>query len=106
MKPGEGYDSKGVPIYPGDLVRSYHFTGARWRKKYYLYHVAVWDAAKERMGMVPTSHLEPTLQGFGGDCTLETYMRHSVESRVIHGRGPGDCLDYTDRPKKKPQPKE
>lgn len=39
-QPGGVYDRKGVPIHPGDLIRSFHFIGAR-RKRYYLYHVAV-----------------------------------------------------------------
>lgn len=41
-QPGECHDSNGVPIYPGDLLRTFHFTGPR-RRKWYLYHVAVYE---------------------------------------------------------------
>ena len=96
-QPGECHDSKGVPIYPGDLLKSYHFTDRR-RRKWYLYHVAVMRDGALRM--VPTSHLEPTLVSGGGGCLLSDELANALE--VIHGHGPDDCLDYTDRPKHKP----
>lgn len=95
------YDRKGVPIYPGDLLKSFHFTGAR-RKKYWLYHVVV--APPERAGttfpleMVPTSHLEPTKRSGGGRCPLVDWLASNAE--VIAGSGPGEILDFEDRPKK------
>lgn len=101
-QPGECYDIKGVPIHPGDLLKSYHFTQARWRKRNYLYHTACYlDGA---MWMVPTAELEPTLVGRGGKCLLSDDLAATVE--VILGHGPGDCIDYTDRPKRKLQPQE
>lgn len=33
-------DKKGIPIMPGDLIKVYHFTGAR-KKKHYMYKI-VW----------------------------------------------------------------
>lgn len=96
-QPGEVFDKKGVPVYPGDLIRSFHFTGAR-RKKYYLYHTAVYkDGA---MHMVPTAHLEPSCVKGGGSCLLSQDLMADAE--VIAGHGPGDCLDHTDREKRKP----
>jgi hypothetical protein len=35
------YDKNGIPILEGDLLRSYHFTGAR-KRKHYLYKKAIW----------------------------------------------------------------
>ena len=35
MKPA--YDSKGIPMEPGDVLRSFHFSTKR--KNFYLYHV-------------------------------------------------------------------
>jgi len=94
-QPGELYDLKGVPIYPGDLLRSYHFTGAR-RKRYYLYHTVVLDGG---LRMVPTSHLEPSKSKEGGSCLLSQDLADNAE--IIAGYGPKGCLDYCDRPKRK-----
>lgn len=98
-QPGELHDINMVPIYPGDLIRSFHFTGVR-RKKHYLYHTAVYkDGA---MWMVPTSHLEPTKASGGGDCLMAQDFLIDFEAEVIAGYGPEKCLDYTDRKKVKP----
>ena len=35
------YDKNGIPILEGDLLRAYHFTGAR-KRKHYLYKKAIW----------------------------------------------------------------
>lgn len=95
-QPGEVFDKRGVPVYPGDLIRSYHFRDRRGRT-YYLYHVAVFkDGA---MWLVPTSHLEPTKSKGGGSCLLSQNLM--VEARVISGYGPGNFIDYTDRPRRK-----
>lgn len=95
MLPGECYDKRGIPIYPGDLIRSPHFQTKR--KKYYLYHVAVFNG--EYMEMVPTSHLHEPLQQGGGRCLLSQNLVDDAE--VIHGHGPGEILDAWDRPRKK-----
>ena len=92
------YDKKGVPIYPGDLLRTYHFTGAR-RKVHYLYHVVV-DSGLKALQMVPTSHLEPTKRCHGG-CAYLKHMNTNTQSEVISGHGPGDILSFEERPKKK-----
>lgn len=34
------YDKNRRPIYPGDVLKVYHFTGAR-RKKHYMYKLAI-----------------------------------------------------------------
>ena len=95
-QPGELVDSRGIPIYPGDLLRSYHFTDRKGRK-YYLYHTAVYrDGA---MVMVPTCHLEPTRIKGGGSCLMSDEIAATI--KVISGYGPGDCLDHIDRPRRK-----
>jgi hypothetical protein len=93
-KPGEVFDKHGIPIYPGDLLRTFHFRGKR-RKIYYLYHVAVWDAKYECMSMVPVSYLEPTRANRGGQC----WLSQGIETEIIDGTGPGDFLCHTERPK-------
>ncbi len=55
-QPGECHDSKGIPIYPGDLLRSFHFRGQR-RRIFYLYHVAIFDSEAGGMRMMPASYL-------------------------------------------------
>lgn len=101
------HDKNGFPIYPGDLLRSLHFVGAR-RKKYWLYHVVT--APPDRAGtslplyLVPTSHLEPTKQAGGGRCPLTEDMASSME--ILAGHGPGDILDYEDRPRIRRRAKE
>lgn len=98
-KPGEAVDEWGVPIYPGDLVRAPHFKERNGRR-HYLYHVATWNPKLNSIEMVPTQELEPTLQGHGGRYWIG--KGEVVRGRVIHGFGPGDCLDFDDRPKRKP----
>lgn len=97
-KPGDVHDKRGVPIYPGDLIRSFHFIGPR-KRRYYLYHVAVWNSEESCMEMVPTSELEPSRRNRGGRCWLTQDLMHDAE--VISGHGPGNIIDYLDRPKVK-----
>lgn len=101
-QPGELHDMRGVPIYPGDLLRSFHFK-ERSGRTHYLYHTAVYafdkDGKHGHMRIVPTSHLEPSKVSGGGDCLLSEDL--AATCRVISGCGPGDCLDYADRPRKR-----
>lgn len=94
MKPGDVYDKNGVPVYPGDLVRTFHFTGPR-RRRFYLYHTAV--CVEGHLRLIPTSHLEPSKIKGGGTCWLRQELMEYAE--VIDGCGPGDCLDWTERAK-------
>jgi hypothetical protein len=94
-QPGELYDKHGRPIYPGDLLRSFHFIEARYRRRRYLYHVAVMrDGA---MRMEPTAFLH-SRKG-GGECLMSQELLDSNEAEIIDGHGPGDCLDFYDRPR-------
>jgi hypothetical protein len=93
-KPGQIHDSNGYPIYPGDLLRSYHFRGKR-NKTYYLYHVAVF--VNGYMEFVPTSHLQPEEVKDGGRGMLgQNYEGHFT---IINGHGPEPYLSYEDRPR-------
>jgi len=91
-KPGELADRRGIPIYPGDLLKSPHFTDHRGHR-YYLYHVAVMGT--HGLEMVPVSHLEPTKVSGGGRCLLSRGL--AEQAQVIDGYGPGDTLDFRDR---------
>lgn len=72
----EPYDKRGYPIHEGDLLRSYHFTGAGSRNRY-LYHTAV--MRNGRMHAVPTSHLVESKVSGGGDCIITPSLMHEVE---------------------------
>jgi hypothetical protein len=94
-QPGELADKKGIPIYPGDLLRYFHFTGA-CRKKYFLYHVAVF--VNGDMELVPISHLQAEQVRGGGRCMLSQDL--ASECEVISGHGPKpDFLSYDERVK-------
>lgn len=95
--PGEVYDKNDRPIYPGDLLRSFHFRGVR-RKVYWLYHVVV--LREGHLEMVPTSHLEPTeaARKGGGRCWLSPDLAAAAE--IIDGYGGPGRLHFEDRPKR------
>lgn len=97
-RPGELFDINGVPIYSGDLLRTFHFGRLRGRK-HYLYHTAVFDAKMQSMRMVPTSSLEPTLAGHGGDPLMYQQMIDSNAIEVIAGCGPEFGMDFRRRKK-------
>lgn len=95
---GELYDINGVPIYRGDLIRTFHFRGPR-RRIWYLYHVAVLKDG--RLELAPTSHLEPTKIGGGGRCMASQSLLNDNKAEVISGSGPDGCLCFIDRPRRK-----
>lgn len=73
------YDIHRRPIQAGDLLRTFHFTGAR-RKKYWLYH-----GVREVNGyleMVPVHQLATGIKD--GGCV---WLRGAVESEIIAGTG-------------------
>jgi hypothetical protein len=85
VKPGDLFDSKGIPIFIGDLIQTFHFRGAR-KKKYYLYHsVTCRDGV---MRMTPTISLAKGINNGDGECYLHTLANANgilVESVVIFG---------------------
>lgn len=96
LKPGDLQDKRGVPVYPGDLLKAYHFTDVK-RRKHYIYHVVT-----ERYGRLwatPTAFLHRT--SGGGECLLDYYAGEGFDFEVISGCGPGEILDFNDRPKAK-----
>lgn len=91
------HDKKGVPVCAGDLLKTYHFTGARG-KRYYLYHVAVHEDG--HWMMVPVQWLDPSYERNGGKCRI--YQEYLDDGEVIGGHGPDYILSYEDRPRVKP----
>lgn len=103
VRPGEAFDSKGVPIYPGDLLRSFHFRGAR-RNRYWLYHIAMWNEKHETMEMVPVREAAG-LGATGGRCWITRERMDGEQTTIIDGKcvriNGKECLDVEDRPKRK-----
>lgn len=89
------YDMHGVPICPGDLLKSPHYTDRR-RKRHYLYHVVIKKG--DHLMMAPARDLEPSCANQGGRCWLSDDLAALAE--VIAGYGPRDYLSYEDRPKR------
>lgn len=94
------YDKLGYQIYPGDLLRVFHFISASRRERRYMYKLVV-----EKDGALY------------GVCTTEIAIKglekaHSyrlkfnaqndwlTDSQIIQGDGPGDLYCYRQRPKK------
>jgi hypothetical protein len=89
-------DRNGREIMPGDLLKTFHFFGAR-KKRYYLYHVAT---IKEGfLMMTPVSWLEPSFKREGGECRIEQSNMNNTE--IISGDGPNGDSYFEDRPKAK-----
>lgn len=105
-QPGELHDKRGVPIYPGDLLKSYHFTAARYRKKFYLYHIAAMVKGAMR-GLHPTEIKEYPWVHKNGLPGFLMSQELASQCEVIAGYGPKkEYLDFNDRPKVKPQTKD
>ena len=102
VKPGEAWDSRGVPIYPGDLLKSFHFFG-RGKKRYWLYHIVVDVEGSLRMISTHDEWLRRddvrAKEKLPGCLLLREY---TCKTRVIDGYGPQGCLSYEDRPRVKP----
>lgn len=100
------YDKRGVPIYPGDLLRSDHFaerlSGGRI-KKHFVFHVVT--VAPDGLYLVtPAAWLETRKApkpgtSRTGECHLWILDTETL-CRVVQGDGPGDTLDFDDRPKR------
>jgi hypothetical protein len=92
------FDKSGRRIYPGDLLRTWHYgSGRRIR---YLYHVAVMLGGV--LTAVPTCHLEPT-RAIPRDGVYPLWLCQTDDAEkpeIIAGDGPGDILDYRGRPKR------
>lgn len=86
------YDLNGIPIYSGDLLRSFHYCDrSRSRRKVYLYHV-VCDMP-DGVKLLPVSWLNPSQDRYGGgSCNLIAIVNSDgiVSAEVIHG----SCLKY------------
>lgn len=72
-------DKNGYPIKEGDLVRSYHYTGAR-RKRYYLYHYIT-----KRDGILWMMNIDSVFNKHVGGCCPLKALNYKPE--ILHGYG-------------------
>ena len=91
-------DRTGREICEGDLLKTYHFTGAR-KKRYWLYHVVVRNDTDLCLDLVPTQYLAGEAFQNGGRCRLR--QEYVTDSEIISGFGPGGILSFEDRPRVK-----
>ncbi len=93
----EIYDIKGYPIRAGDLVRSYHYTGARG-KIHYLYHVI--SLQEHGLKMLPAEWADPNYRHDGGACYFDQAFVDAYSITIISGRG-GKGQSFETRGRKK-----
>lgn len=93
------HDKRGYPIYAGDLLKTYNFTGAR-KRKYYMYHLVVAYDGGDRMinASALLTYREQKLPG----CLVSTVAVDGVlhDSEIVEGFGPlREYVDFEDRPR-------
>ena len=95
-------DINGRKVYPGDLLRSFHFRAGRRRQKFYLYHVVVEEG--EYLYAVPACYLNPSTKQTGGKYLLTASTIEMCKPEIIeHGAG---TPFWADRERVSPPPGE
>jgi hypothetical protein len=95
MKPGEVHDKNGIPIYPGDVLRTFHYTHRWGRRKMYLFHVACLDG--EHLIGVPASDLARKPDGG----TFNLLPGNCSDIEIVQGYGPAPLMEFNERPRSK-----
>lgn len=86
--PGEIADCTGIPIYPGDLLRTFHYTAALRRRTCYLYHVVVLrnpGSCDQGLWAVPAGNLEPSRAERLGESGTFLLCSRQTSSEIISG---------------------
>ena len=89
------YDSRGYPIYPGDVLRTPHFRAGR--RTYWLIHVAA--MVDGRLRMLPARWADPAATHQGGDPLLTQGL--ADEATIVEGGIVGEWTAFTDRPRRR-----
>ena len=95
------HDRKGYPIYAGDLLKTYHFTGSR-KRKYYMYHLVVAYDGGDRMisACELLVYKDKPLPGCLVSCCAVNGVLY--DSEIVEGFGPDrEYVDFEDRPRMK-----
>ncbi len=106
MKPS--YDKKGIEIRAGDILKVYHFTGAR-NKKHYMYKMAwiySWHSEDPVNGRVihkrmMGNHLDrSSIAGISEKNSYALPTGILTDYEIVQGyNNQGDELDFNDRPR-------
>lgn len=97
------FDKKGIPIRAGDVLKVFHFVGAR-NKKHYMYKM-VWELSliidgKPNVKVLMADHLS-LHTSINGCSTLTSYKLPSgvlEDYEIVQGyNNEGDELDFNDR---------
>lgn len=97
----ELYDKLGYRIYPGDVLRVFHFIAAVRRERRYMYKLVV------QRGETLYGVSIPEIPVRGIDCAHSYRLKWNaqadwlVDSQIVEGQGPGDLSCYRDRPRKR-----
>ena len=96
-EPRTAYDCNGVPIYPGDVLKIYHFTDRR-RRKHYMYKLVV--ELDNTLWLMDVHEIATKWAG-AMKTLLEVFADASESMEIVEGYGPRpECLDFTDRPRR------
>ena len=92
----ELHDIKGWVIRPGDLVRTYHFTGSRG-KIHYLYHVAT--KAEYGIKLLPAEWADPNRKHDGGAHYPTQSELNGLSAIILNNYGHDTCGELRKRVK-------
>jgi hypothetical protein len=97
------FDKRGIPIERGDIVRVFHFTGAR-RRRYYMYkqHTGIKLIGPEKSSpYVRFGHLN-----LRGDDDHDGYYLERPDGRILHSYEIVQSIknDHEERSRKTPTP--
>ena len=92
-QPGECFDKKGYPIYPGDLLKTLYFIIDK-NTKHYHYHVAAYKDGCMRL--FTPAMADPNCRP---DSRLDCLMSQELvnDSEILEGGGPGDFYTFKQR---------
>lgn len=97
----ELYDKNSYPIYPGDVLKVFHFIAARRRERMYMYKLVV-EMNGKLMGV--SIHDIPRLgynEAHNYPLKWNTKDGRLEDSEIVEGYGPDGLHCWRDRPKRK-----
>lgn len=95
------YDIKGYPIYPGDVLRIFHFIAAVRRERRYMYKVVI----EENGTLYGVDICELATMGIKN--AHKYRLKHNEENgvlpntEIVQGHGPGEYFCYRQRKRRR-----
>lgn len=97
----EFYDKKGYRIYPGDVLKVYHFTSALRRERRYMYKLVIEKAAMLWGVAITELNKKELREAHRYRLKWSSQNDFLMDTEIVDGYGPGDLLCFKDRPKQK-----